>query len=287
MQILHLVVIAAVSGSVILFIFSNRSRLLKKAKLPQTEIAKKEVEKMQEEDQKIAEQEEMEEKEEKETLPEVRTRTTFEAQVNNAEDYKEEIKAPTSPHELKQSIRRAELLLSHGEDEEAEKILVSVLAQDETNLDAMIFLASLYLKRKQYSRAEVLYRELCELQKYKKAGPLSNLAFCLFEQNKLNEAIQFYQKAMHLEPDNVKRYSNLGQVLFVTKQLPEAIEMFKKASKLAPRDTEILFMLADSLRENRSMKQAYETYNKILNYEPYNAIAREEIGKLESAGFGR
>lgn len=283
MQIFHLVIISALSGGISLLIFSNRSRLLRKAKLPQTEIAKKEVEKMQEEDEKIAEEEK---ENQEEYIPETPQRTTFEAQVNTEEDYKE-IKAPTNPHELKQSIRRAELLLSHNEEEEAEKILVSVLAQDEKNIDAMVFLASLYLKRKQYSRAEVLYRELCELQKFKKAGPLSNLAFCLFEQNKLEESLEFYEKALRLEPDNVKRYTNFGQVLFVTKHLNEAIEMFKKASKLAPRDTEILFMLADSLRENRAMKQAYETYNKILNYEPYNAIAREELGKLEAAGFGR
>ena len=192
-----------------------------------------------------------------------------------------------SIQEIKKNISKAEILLSHNEEDEAEKILVSVLAIDANNIDAHIFLASLYLKRKQYSRAEVLYKELCELQDFKKAGSLSNLAFCFYEQNKLEDSIEAYSRALKIEPKNVKRYTNLGQVLFVTKQLDEAIDMFKKALKLNARDTEVLFMLADTYREKQDLKNAYKTYQKVLDYEPYNTIAREEVAKLEEADVNK
>ena len=197
----------------------------------------------------------------------------------------EEASPKPSLQELAKNIKKAEILLSYGDNDEAEKVLVATLSLDPENIDALIFLASLYLKRKQISRAEVLYRSLSDLQRNKNAGTLSNLAFCLYEQNKIDESILFYQQALELDSKNVKRYTNLGQVLFVTRDFDEAIKLFTKALRLEPRDTSIIFMLADTYREAQKLEKARETYLKILDYEPYNTEAREEIVKIEARGI--
>mgnify|MGYP001324537598 CR=1 FL=1 len=187
--------------------------------------------------------------------------------------------------DIKKEIKRAEVLLSAGDEIEAEKVLVSILAIDQKHIDAHILLASLYLKRKQYSRAEVLYRELVNLQKYKQAGTLSNLAFCLFEQGRVNESIDFYQLALNVDDGNYKRYTNLAQVYFVTKDFLQAIELFKKALRLKPRDTDVLFMLADTYREAHMFLEAKKSYLKVLDYEPYNHAAQEEVDRFEQMGY--
>lgn len=194
-----------------------------------------------------------------------------------------EPKVEYSLNEIRNGIKRVEILLDHKETEEAEKILISILSVDTKNIEAHLLLSSLYLQKKQYSRAEVLYRTLIELEKFKNTSSLSNLAFCLFEQNKIDESIYYYEYALKKDPQNFKRCTNLGQVMFVVKNFDEAIKLFKKANKLKPRDTEILFMLADTYREAGKFKEARESYKKILDYEPYNAEAKEEIIKLEES----
>ncbi len=193
---------------------------------------------------------------------------------------KKEVEVKYSLNEIRNAIKRAEILLDHKENEEAEKVLVSILAVDPKNIEAHLLLSSLYLHKKQYSRAEALYRTLIELEKFKNTSSLSNLAFSLFEQNKIEESIYYYEYALKKDSQNFKRYTNLGQVLFVVKNFDEAINLFKKAIKLKPRDTEILFMLADTYRESGQFKEARETYRKILDYEPYNAEAKGEIINL-------
>ncbi len=187
--------------------------------------------------------------------------------------------------DIKNGLKRAELLLSSSENEEAKKILIHLLSIDEKNVDAHILLASIYLIEKKYSKSEMLYRILLDLQKKESASVFSNLAFCIFEQNKIDESIEFYRKALALEPKNVKRYSNLAQVLFVIKRFKETAFLFKKALRIDPRNTELLFMLADTYREDKLLKEAKKVYSKILEYEPYNNVAKEEIIHINEVLF--
>jgi len=191
----------------------------------------------------------------------------------------------TISSDILKAIRKIKILLDHNQYKEAEKKLIAILAVNQTCLEANILLASIYLKKKQYGRAEIIYKRIIDFQKNKDAKILSNLAFCLFEQNKIKKSISYYEKALEIEPDNVKRYTNLAQVLFVVKDFMGAIKLFKKAVKMKPRDTEILFMLADTYREAQKYNDAKKTYLKILDYEPYNVEAKQEINNFESMGY--
>jgi tetratricopeptide (TPR) repeat protein len=183
---------------------------------------------------------------------------------------------------ISKHLKRAEILIEHQEENEAEKILVAILAELPQQKDCLNLLSSIYLQKKQFLRAENLLREIISLEFEKKASTLSNLAYSLYEQNKFNDAIIYYKKALKIDTNNYKRYTNLGQVLFVVKEFDEAIELFKQAYKLKPRDTNILFMLADTCKTAQKYKEALENYQKILDYEPYNEDARSEVRILEN-----
>ncbi|MBT4937452.1 tetratricopeptide repeat protein [Candidatus Peregrinibacteria bacterium] len=182
--------------------------------------------------------------------------------------------------DISQGISRAEILIEHKEDDEAEKVLISIISVEKEHIESHILLAALYLRKKQFSRAEVLYKKINKLQGEKDPKTLSNLAFCLFELNHIEDSVALYKKALKLDENNPKRHTNLAQVLYVIKEYHKAIEHFKTALKLKPRNTNTLFMLADTYRDAKKTKLAKESYKNILEYEPYNASAREEIAKL-------
>lgn len=248
--------IAAISSAFIIFlIFKNRERIIVNAK---KNLLKKKIKRQNEE---------------------VDTSIT---KIDDNKKQKEIKKAAFqyTQKDISQGISRAEILIEHKEDDEAEKILISIISVEKEHIDAHVLLAALYLRKKQFSRAEVLYKTLNKLQEQKDPKTLSNLAFCLFELNDIKHALSCYHTALKLDEYNPKRHTNLAQVLYVLKEYDPAIKHFKKALQLKPRSSNTLFMLADTYRDAKKSKLARETYEKILEYEPYNASAREELRKL-------
>lgn len=182
--------------------------------------------------------------------------------------------------DIAKGIDKAEVLIEHHEDQEAEKILISIISVEKKHINAHVLLAALYLRKKQFSRAEVLYKKIMQLQNTKDPKTISNLAFCLFELNHLEDALLLYEESLALDSQNPKRYTNIAQVLYILKRYDKAIFYLKKAQKMKPRDTFILFMLADTYKEAGRKKIAKAVYKNILDYEPYNIAAREEVSKL-------
>ncbi|PCI24377.1 hypothetical protein COB57_05170 [Candidatus Peregrinibacteria bacterium] len=200
-----------------------------------------------------------------------------------AEIKESSVNLPTGKRlEYKKLINRAEILIEHHETKEAEKILISLLADNKKYAPALRILSSLYLQRKQYSKSEALYNTLNEIEKGENPTTLSNLAFCLFERNQIKKAHNLYKQALLKDIKNIKRYTNLGQVIYVLKEYDEAVSLFKKALHIDPRNTDILFMLADTYLALKLFSKAKETFKKILQYEPYSQDARAELLRMDS-----
>lgn len=181
-------------------------------------------------------------------------------------------------------IKRAETLIAKEHFEEGEKLLVQVLSLDENNFVANSMLALLYLKNHADSKAEAIYLKLLEA-KPKDPALYTNLGLAFYNQAKYKEALESYSFAAKLDPTKAARHINVGQVYFVEKNLDKAIEHFKEAVKIAPRMVEYLFMLADTYREKGELKLAKNSYKKILNLEPYNNEAQEEVRRLTAMGY--
>lgn len=216
------------------------------------------------------------------------TKKKSELKINKVSPVEKEINYQVeklSKLDIKNLLKKAEILVEHSEIDEAKKILVSIIANDAYNLAALLMLGSIYLKLRKYAKAEVIYLEINGLKKSRDPAVLSNLAFCLFEQNKIEQAKYYYSIAYELDSKNPKRMTNLGQVLFVLNEFQDAIDLFKKAHKFIPRDTDVIFMLADTLKASGNFKEALEYYKKIINLKPYNSDAQEEINKIQELGY--
>lgn len=96
------------------------------------------------------------------------------------------------------------------------------------------------------STAEAGYRDF--LRRYPKIFEVrSNLGAVLARQGRYADAIQEYQAALELAPNNPGILLNLGLAQYKIGRIPEAAEHFEKLHELAPDHLQARLLLADSL----------------------------------------
>ena len=183
--------------------------------------------------------------------------------------------------EAKKIVAKSDILISHWEYEEARKLLISLLVDNEDNFDVNLRLWQIALKKTNYSQAEIFFTK-CLLTNKKDANVFSDLWYCFFKNWKYPDAIESYQYAIKLDPLKSWRFTNLWRVYFVINDYQKAGNALLKALKLNSRDTEVLFMLAENYIEMKKLEKAKEIYERILEIEPYNHEASDYISKLES-----
>ena len=101
-----------------------------------------------------------------------------------------------------------------------------------------------------------------------------------------NEAIQAYQQAYALEPQNPEVspviLNNLGYTFFLKKDYPRAIEQYEKAIALAPRFKEAHSNLSQTYYEQQKYEDALKEIEVVLKLDPNHEAAkkfRERIRK--------
>ena len=127
-------------------------------------------------------------------------------------------------------------------------------------------------------------------QKLNDVDAYYNMGIALQKQNKLEEAIVAYNKALSIKPDYVEAYYNMGIALQVQNKLEEAIEAYNKTIALKPDNADAYYNMGIALKEQGKLEEAIVAYNKALSIKPdyadtyYNmGIALKEQGKLEGA----
>ncbi|KAK3752309.1 hypothetical protein QZH41_001492 [Actinostola sp. cb2023] len=68
------------------------------------------------------------------------------------------------------------------------------------------------------------------------------------DHNRLQEALQLFQRAQQLQPNEHSVWTHFGQFLYERRNIAEAADMFVKASELKAQDFDIIFTAANYLR---------------------------------------
>ncbi len=96
------------------------------------------------------------------------------------------------------------------------------------------------------------------------------------EQEKYEEAEEFFQKALKLEPANIKNallFSNMGTLFRMQKKYDEAIEAYTYALNITPHSLPILLNRATVYMELGETRKAYIDYCQVLDLESENIEA--------------
>ena len=105
----------------------------------------------------------------------------------------------------------------------------------------------------------------------------------LLEQGRTAEAIEHFQKAVEIDPDCAEAHNNLGILLAAQGQTAQAIKHYQIAIKLNPDRAEVYNNLGNVLATQGRTAEAIEHFQKALEIEPYYAKAHHNLANVLAA----
>lgn len=181
--------------------------------------------------------------------------------------------------EIQTLLRHAEVDLARGKFDSAEQMLIQLLAFDAKHITGHERLALLYLKTERPHKAELVYNELLS-NNAKNDANWANLGLAYYQQGKYRQAISSYEKSIRIDSKKASRYAALGQIYLITRRSEKALENFEKALRRDRKNIDFLFLKVEGLKQVGDYIQTKEILEKILNIQPYNQSAKEELRKL-------
>ena len=67
--------------------------------------------------------------------------------------------------------------------------------------------------------------------------------------NKLDEAVEYYKKALHIQPNDAESYMLLGNAHYLKGELEKAIGAYKSAMTIAPENDEYKLVYFQAIDE--------------------------------------
>jgi protein O-mannosyl-transferase len=121
--------------------------------------------------------------------------------------------------------------------------------------------------------------------------PYSNsyerLGYCMTLKGNNVQAIEYYEKAIELNPTNSLAYNNVGKVYFEQKDLENAIRVYEKAVELNPRFGDAYYNLGSVYGTIGRFQASVDNFKKCIIYDPTNATAHYFCGlSLQSLNKG-
>lgn len=149
----------------------------------------------------------------------------------------------------------------------AKSLYEQILAINPKHTDSLNNLAVVLINLNQAAYAQTLLEKLIKIEPSVKA--FSNLGLAYKEQQKKEEAIVAFKKALELNPGSVEVYSNIGLIYLDALNYKEAAIYFNKALYINPNDSISLSNFAIVLMHTGNYKlaaQHFQNASKLINH---------------------
>lgn len=123
------------------------------------------------------------------------------------------------------------------------------------------------------------YQKAVELQPNYHLAHL-NLGVALQKTGKLNAAKEELQKAIELKPNDAESYNSLGSVLVEENQIDAGISNYEKAIKLNPNSAEYHFNLGTALGQKNKFPESIKELQKAVELDPDLGEAYSNLGAI-------
>ncbi|RKY80361.1 hypothetical protein DRQ00_02160 [candidate division KSB1 bacterium] len=107
-------------------------------------------------------------------------------------------------------------------------------------------------------------------------------AISCYRQNRYEEAIQLWRKALEFDPHEVEIMYSLGLVLFELKRYQESIDYLKEVAAYSPDHYKALMVIGTAYIKLRKFELAEEYLKKSLQINPNNTLAYLNLGAIYS-----
>jgi len=113
-----------------------------------------------------------------------------------------------------------------------------------------------------------------------------NLGAALQSDNRFDEAIQHYRRAVALKADYAPAYTNMGAALRAEGRLSDAVTAYEHALAIQPDEGEAHYNLANALQDQGKPGEAIEHFRRALRLRPDSADVHNNLG-IALAATGR
>lgn len=162
--------------------------------------------------------------------------------------------------------------------EDAISLFIQALKINPQHQDSLHFLGLTYAQLGDMQQALYFLKQANEIKPA--AHLLNNLANLYKKNNQADEAINFYLKAIALEPDYAQAHNNLANLYAQDNKYHAALNHYIKATHAAPDFSAAHFNLGLLLLKNNQLEAAEKQFNNVLALNPNALDASFYLGVL-------
>jgi tetratricopeptide (TPR) repeat protein len=108
----------------------------------------------------------------------------------------------------------------------------------------------------------------------------NNLGILLYQQGRVDDAIDDFRQAVKFAPGNAAYHGNLANALLRVRHVDEAISEYREAIKILPGDAGFHNDLGDALYDNGQMDDAIAEYKEALRIDPGNKAIENQMIRI-------
>lgn len=155
--------------------------------------------------------------------------------------------------------------------DKAQKLLEKCYEINNKNQKTILLLAKIHYENKNYEKAQQLFTELENIEP---SAEVTNY-LGLFKLNDKNfaAAIEYFQKAIEIEPKNHEYIYNLASAYFLNGWLAEALQFFTQAILLAPDKVDYRYSLAYLYYQKEEYDKAVFELKNIKKLNPEHGMS--------------
>jgi len=175
------------------------------------------------------------------------------------------------------------VFFERGYMDQAEAFFELARRDDPSGAEAVYGLGSVYLQQQKIAEARANFQRAVELHaNYPGTMPKAwnNLGILAAREGRTDEAVEDFQRALQIDPNNVIALGNLGSAYRQEKRWDDAKNALERALKLSPDDAEVNYSLGMVFAQANDSEHAYEYLQKALASRPDYPEALNNLGIL-------
>jgi tetratricopeptide (TPR) repeat protein len=175
------------------------------------------------------------------------------------------------------------VFFERGYFEQAEAFFQQALKDDPNSAEALYGLGSAYLQEKKTNEARECFQRALQLHaSYPGTLPnaWNNLGILAAREGNIDLAIQYFHRALQIDPEHSIALQNLGSAYRQKKDWPQATRALEHALALNPDDPESNYSLGMVYAQQDDTKIAYDYFQKAIAARPVYPEALNNLGIL-------
>lgn len=202
--------------------------------------------------------------------------------------YEKKMKVMNRPEEKEGLEKKIKILLTEGEKlakeenfKEAEKKYIEVVSLDRRNTEAYKSLGEIYFQMKEFSHAKEIFQHILKLDEGSDSA-YSSLGLIATAEGHLEEAKNDYLQSLAINNKVANHHINLGEIYYSLKKDKKALDCFQEAVRLEPNNPKNLDCLLEACIKCKEKELAKKTFQKLKEVNPENEKLGELKGRIDT-----